>query len=321
MKTPRKILITGACGYIGAVLIRLLSTNMDGIILRMLDNLSSGSYNALVDLPMEGHYQFIEADILDPTQLKYSLRDVDAVIHLAALVKTPLSFDNPGSLDQVNYWGTAHLVNACIEQNIDHFIYVSSTSVYGPGASFREEDDPKPLGSYANSKLSAENYIKKRSNDLDFTILRLGTVYGPSSVLRVESFVNRMAFLAGTKKKVTVYGDGEQERPVVYIDDCTSLIQQVLENPSDYKNEVYNVAEGNYSVNEVVSTIKKLRGDLKIHYTDQDIRTHYSFSVDTKKINQIGWKADYDLHLGIKKLLNRFKGFEGLRSGQIEDFH
>jgi UDP-glucose 4-epimerase len=320
MTTPKKILVTGACGYIGAALVRKLSTQVEGIVIRMLDNLSSGSFNALVDLPIEGHFQFVEADILDPTQLEYSLRDIDTVIHLAALVKTPLSFDNPSSLDQVNYWGTAHLVNACVEQGVENIIYLSSTSVYGPGENFTEDEEPKPLGTYANSKLSAENFIRKRSKDINYTILRLGTVYGPSSTLRVESFVNRLSFLAGTKKKMTVFGDGEQKRPVIYIDDCCALIREVLENPDDFSNQVYNAVEGNYSVNQVVSVIKELKGDVNIHYTDQDIRTHYSFSVDNEKLSQKGWRPDHDLQQGIRKLLDRFKGFEGIRLSQIDDF-
>jgi len=318
MKKPEKILVTGACGYIGAVLVRKLSKGVDGIIIRMLDNLSSGSFNALTDLPLEGHFQFIEADILDPTQLEYSLRDIDTVIHLAAMVKTPLSFDNPSSLDQVNYWGTAHLVNACIEQGVKNFIYTSSTSVYGPGNNFSEEDEPKPLGTYANSKLSAENYLRKRSDDINHTILRLGTVYGPSNVLRVESFINRLSFLAGTKQKVTVYGDGTQKRPVIFIDDCCSLILHILENPSDFANAVYNVAEGNYSVNDVVSVIKDSKSNIKVHHTDQDIRTHYSFSVTNKKLLNKGWKPNFELNNGIRELLNKFKGFEGIRLTKID---
>lgn len=318
MQKPKKILITGACGYVGSVLLQMLGQELDGYVLRLFDNLSDGNVTALQNLPLDGHYQFIEGDLLDPSQLDYALKGVDTVIHLAAIVNTPLSFDNPNTTRQVNHWGTTHLVNACIENEVEHLIFTSTASVYGPGNNKKEGDVTDPLGAYANSKLEAEHYIRSKKEQLDYTIFRVGTVYGPSPNMRVQSFVNRLCFLAGTKKKLTVYGDGRQVRPVIHIEDLCRLLLHTLKNRDSFKNEVVNTCENNYEVLDVIDAIKKHKADVDVVYTDQDIRTRYNFSVDGGKLSGLGWQPEIDLVDGVKSVISRFVGFE--KVGTLDGF-
>lgn len=310
MQTPKKLLVTGACGYIGSVLLEKLGKELDGYVIRVFDNLSRGTVNSLFQLPLDGHYQFIEGDLMDPSQLQYALRDVDTVIHLAAIVNTPLSFDNPNTTKQVNHWGTTHLVNACIENEVDHLIFASTASIYGPGTDKTEEDVTDPLGAYASSKLEAENYIRAKGEKLNYTIFRMGTVYGPSPNMRVKSFINRLCFLAGTKKKVTVYGDGKQLRPVIHVNDVARLFLGALGEPDPFKNQIINACEGNYRVLDVIETIRQNKSDAEVIFTDQDIRTRYNFSVDIQKLEELGWQPTVGLEEGVKTVLDRFVGFE-----------
>jgi len=310
MQTPKKLLVTGACGYIGSVLLEKLGKELDGYIIRVFDNLSGGTVNSLFKLPLDGHYQFIEGDLLDPNQLQYALRDVDTVIHLAAIVNTPLSFDNPNTTRQVNHWGTTHLVNACIDNDVDHLIFASTASVYGPGTAKTEGDVTDPLGAYASSKLEAEHYIETKGEKLNYTIFRMGTVYGPSANMRVKSFINRLCFLAGTKKKLTVYGDGKQIRPVIHVRDVAQLFLQVLDNPDPFKNQIINACEGNNRVLDVIEAIQKYKSDTDVIFTDQDIRTRYNFSIDIHKLKNLGWQASVGLEEGVKTVMDKFVGFE-----------
>src|SRR5690554_3662234 len=142
MPTLSTLLVTGGCGYLGSQLIRTLATALAPaqpsgqpapLTIRILDNLHSGQIRALMDLPDQAAYEFLEGDLLDPSALRYALRDVDAVIHLAAIVRTPLSFDNPAWLEQINHWGTAQLVEAALANGVRRVILTSTAAVYGPG--------------------------------------------------------------------------------------------------------------------------------------------------------------------------------------------
>ena len=281
MQKPKKVLITGGCGYVGSVLVKTLGRQLDGYVIRILDNLSGANVNALQ-------------------------------IHLAAKANTPLSFDNPDMTRQVNQWGTTHLVDSCIEQEVDHLIFASSASVYGPGIEKTESDTPDPLGAYASSKLSAEQYIRSKKGQLDYTTFRIGTVYGSSPNMRAQAFVNRLCFLAGTKKKLTVFGDGEQVRPVIHLKDLCQLFVDTLETPENYRNETFNVCESNCTVLDVVKAIQQQKPDAKVAYTDQDIRTRYNYSIATNKIRQTAWQPEMGLEDGVGSVLSQFVGFESV---------
>jgi len=310
MTTPKKVLVTGGCGYIGSVLLDTLGRHLEGHVIRIFDNLSGAGINGLEQLPLDGHYQFIEGDLLDPNQLDYALNDVDIVIHLAAKANTPLSFENPEMTRQVNQWGTTHLVDACLDHDVEHLIFASSAAVYGPQLQQAETDTPDPLGGYGSSKLAAEQYIRSKEGKLNYTIFRLGTVYGPSPTMRTQAFVNRLCFLAGTKKKLTVFGDGQQVRPVIQIDDVCRLFMDTLNDPDKYRNDIFNVCQSNCTILDVVEAITNHKTDTDVAYTDQDIRTRYNFSMNCDKITETGWQPRVDLGKGVKSVIDQFQGFE-----------
>ncbi|MBI5958248.1 MAG: NAD(P)-dependent oxidoreductase, partial [Chloroflexi bacterium] len=163
--SPRTILITGGAGYIGSRLIRDLAADpaFADCTIRIYDNLHRETYITLVDLPYGAHFQFIEGDILDNAGMRRALEGVTAVVHMAAIVRTPLSFGPTGWLEQVNHWGTANLVDSAAAAGVRHLVYTGSAAVYGPintgGSAFRENDACRPVGLYAESKLRAERRV------------------------------------------------------------------------------------------------------------------------------------------------------------------
>lgn len=314
---PSKILVTGGCGYLGSQLLRDLPLHLPGLTIRILDNVRHGQLRALMDLPPNMAYEFVEGDLLDPSVLRFALREVDAVVHLAAIVRTPLSFDNPAWLEQVNHWGTAQLVETCLANGMSRLIFASSTAVYGPGQSFDEESPCSPQGPYAQSKFAAEQVINAASQrGLHATILRLGTLFGLAPNLRFDAVVNRFAFLAGVRQPLTVFGNGEQRRPLIHVGDAAAAIAFALKQP--LPNSIYNVIDVSASVLEIVAAIQKANPETEVRFTDQDIRTHFSMQVENRKLLATGWRPLWSLEAGVAEMLAHFTNLRRYLPHQTE---
>ncbi len=310
---PKVILVTGGCGYLGSALIRALARDQrfEGITIRILDNMQAANYSALMALPETGRFQFIEGDILDPVVVELALQDVDTVVHLAAIVRTPISFENPAWMEQVNHWGTARFVEECLAAGVSRFIYTSTTAVYGPGGPFKETDPCRPVGPYAHSKHLAEQSIVTSINrGLQSTILRLGTLYGYAEAMRFDALPNRFVYLARIGQSLTVYGDGTQKRPIIHVDDACEAVLFALSNQEGTQGRVFNVAGDNSTVLDMVAAVKKSEPEISVRYTNQDVLSHISFDVDGSAIVAAGFQPKHSLQEGIAELLGRFEGLE-----------
>jgi nucleoside-diphosphate-sugar epimerase len=312
---PSTILVTGGCGYLGARFLRDLSGDprFGRTTVRILDNLSRGSYVALADLEPLGRVEFIEGDILDQSALRLALHGVDCVLHLAGIVTTPVSFDRDRSMEQVNHWGTSNLVSTCLEQGVPRLIYSSSVAVYGPGTEADEESSCRPVGSYARTVRAAElGVLGARARGLDVHILRLGTVYGYALNMRFDNVVNRFAILAALGKPLTVYGDGSQRRPIIHVADVSGLLRHVIMEPAAVP-ELLNAAECSPSIIEVCEAVRAAAPGISLHYTEQDILTHLSFQVSTVLLAKVGWNCSWPLERGVSEIIHRFTGVRSMR--------
>jgi UDP-glucose 4-epimerase len=313
-----KILVTGGCGYLGAQFVRDYfcgDNERSDHQIRILDNLSGGSHSSLMNLPSDGHYEFIEGDILDPRVVRLAVQDVDVVVHLAAIVHTPMGYANPTWLEQVNHWGTSRLAEECLEAGVSHFVYASSIAVYGPrkigDEAAKESDACSPLGPYAHSKYHAErSVLSVHARGLPVTILRFGILYGLSVSTRFDAVVNRFAFLAGIGRPLTVYGHGEQRRSFVHVRDASSAIdlsiQQGLHSEED---NVLNVVFQNASVLDIVNDVRELDPNVRVRHTDQDIRTRFDLIADSQPLMSKGWVPEKDIRLGLDELVHRVGPF------------
>lgn len=305
------ILVTGGAGYIGSQLIRdlALDPRFAGSIIRIYDNLHRGHFCGLMNLPGDGRYEFIEGDILDRLNLERSMQGVSAVVHLAAIVRTPLSFDHPEWTEQINHWGTAAVVQAALNTGVPRFIYASSASVYGPGGPFRETDSCRPIGPYATSKRKAEEEVLQGAErGLQMTIVRLGTIFGNAPAMRFDAVASRLAYLVGIGRPMIIYGSGRQIRPLIYVHDAAEVLMLCLSDPGT-EGEILNAVTTNPTVNEIAQTLQELVPTATIRYTDQDPLTEISFEIDSTKLMKLGFEPRLSLEQGLKEMLAHWQGF------------
>jgi len=300
------ILVTGGAGYIGSQFIRDMAADprFSDYSIRIYDNLRRHHLCGLMDLPIDGRYEFIEGDVLDRLNLGRAMRDVCAIVHLAAIVKAPLSFDRPEWTKQVNHWGTASVVDCALNAGVSRLIYVSSASVYGPGGPFRESDACRPVGPYAISKLKGEEEAIRSC----FTIVRLGTVFGNAPAMRFDGIANRLTYLAGVGRPLAIHGSGEQIRPLIHVRDASAVLRLCLAD-SKTEEQIINAVTINPSINHIAQTIRHIAPDAEIRYTDQDILTEISFEVESAKLAEIGFRPRFGLEQGLREMLERWRGF------------
>lgn len=265
------ILITGGAGYIGTELVFELSQKPDIDKIIVYDNLSRGNYNLFLGKgPRQSNITFIHGDILDSRSLRKVLKGIDIVYHLAAKVTTPFANIDSHFFEQINHWGTAELVYAIEESNIQKFIFTSSASVYGSNTIPATEDTPPhPTSFYGVSKQRAEEHVKRLFESVPTLILRCGNVYGYSKSMRFDAVINRFMFDANFGNRITINGSGSQSRSFIHIQKVTKMLAGLLnvEVPSG----LYNLSDRNLEIVEIIEVLRKIYPDLEYLFVNQHI--------------------------------------------------
>lgn len=273
------ILITGSKGFIGSNLVKKLSEyKIVGVDLKDGNSiLDSNFINALFEF-----YHF------------------DAVIHLAAIPGVGYSIPNSEQVLANNIIGFDVLAKAAIKHNVKHFIYASSSSVYG--------DDGTQKSPYAVSKATNELQAAMYSNlsSMKFTGLRFFTVYGEG--IREDLAISKFKKAIENDEPLTVYGDGTQARDFTYVDDICEAIKIILESDKEWKNEVFDVGFGkSTTVNELVKILKNHINPTwnKITYEQEkpyDVKE--TLANPNKLYEWFGFRPQYDIKTGLDKWLS-----------------
>jgi UDP-glucose 4-epimerase len=257
------VLVTCGAVFIGSHLATALL--VQGANVRVLDNLSSGSTQNLAGLPVT----FIEGDIADMAVVQAAVAGCDLVFHQAALVSAPRSLNEPLLNQQTNVTGTFNLFEAARQNGVRRIVYASSAAVYGnlPGLPKREEDDLQLITPYAAAKRMSEIMAATyhAAYGLEFVGLRYMNVFGPrqdpsSPYSGVLSIFCRAAI---TQSACTVYGDGEQTRDFVYVDDVVQANLLAAQVPATRlpAEAVFNVGRGQQtSLNQIIEMLAELTG-------------------------------------------------------------
>ena len=294
------VLVTGGAGFIGSNVVRELLARGDAV--RVLDDLSTGARDNLAGLPVELRI----GDVRDAEAVRTLARGADAVVHLAAMISVPASFDNPAGCYEANALGSLHVLEAARRENVRRVVLSSSCAVYGDHDGAVSEDSvTRPMSPYASSKLAMEEAARLYgvAFGLETVCLRPFNVYGPRQdegspyAAVIPLFIRAMV----DGRPAVIYGDGKQTRDFVYVADVVQAIRLALSSPSA-AGGVFNIAHGrSVSIVELGRTLTRLiPGASEPRFAEArpgDIRTS---AADIRRAGKaLGYRPAWDLHKGL----------------------
>lgn len=251
MNNKRNILLTGGAGFIGShIADRLMADDRVGLV-RVLDNLATGSKANIVHHLDNPKFEFVEGDIRDYETCLQACAGIDLICHQAALGSVPRSINDPLTSNAVNVTGTLHILTAAKETGIKRVVYAASSSTYGdhPGLPKVEDQIGKPLSPYAVTKLVNELYASVYASvyGLECIGLRYFNIFGPRQNPNgpYAAVIPLFAQTLISGQSPIINGDGSTSRDFTYVDNAVeaNLLSLFTDNP-EAVNQVYNIACG-----------------------------------------------------------------------------
>lgn len=274
---PPSVLVTGAAGYIGSVLVRALIAH--GYHVTGLDRLAFGG-ESIIDLLHHPSFSLRRCDLNDHAEVDRILaeRPYDAVLHLAAIVGDPACAREPDEARRTNWEAGVHLVERCRARGIRRFVFASTCSNYGrmsdPSRHVDETSALAPVSLYAELKVKFERYLLSgddRSPDFVPTALRFATVYGASPRMRFDLTVNEFTKDLAIGKGLRIYGQ-QFWRPYCHVRDFAQAYLRVLQAPEEQvAYDVFNVGDTseNYTKGMLIEHLLALFPQAKVEYVTQ----------------------------------------------------
>ena len=317
------VLVTGCAGFIGSAVTAALLARGESVV--GVDNLNDyydpGLKRARLDGNRHDRFSFVQGDIADMAAMRgvFAQHDIDRVIHLAAQAGVRYSFENPQAYIASNLAGTVNLLElARAHANLRHFVYASSSSVYG--ANTRQPfsvDDPveQPVSLYAATKRSGEliAQVYALQFGLRLTGLRYFTVYGPWGRPDMAPLTFARAIFEG--REIEIYGHGDMQRDFTYIDDIVAGTLAALDNTTLFgpvPHRVYNL--GNHRPEPLLHFIEVLeqavgRSAIRVMRDMQagDVRSTAADIAATQR--DLGWSPTTSIDLGLPRLVDWVRQF------------
>jgi UDP-glucose 4-epimerase len=265
----KKILIVGSSGFLGAHLVRALSSKNE---VTQFD--INPPERDLINI------KYIHGSILDKTLIEKAVKNIDIVYHFAAMTDIDIVNKKPAQAIEINIAGTTNILECCVKENIDRFIFSSSVYVYSNYG-----------GVYKATKQACELLIEdyKKMHGLSYSILQLGSVYGPGA--KLTNLISRLIYESIVKGEMKHCGTGEEIRQYIFVKDVISEAIKVIDKA--YKNKKI-ILIGNESItitelmNEIISFFNS---KIKKKYDVNNYKIHYKsspFDKSTKNAIQLG---------------------------------
>ncbi|MBV4550007.1 NAD-dependent epimerase/dehydratase family protein [Pseudomonas sp. SWRI102] len=304
------VLITGGAGFIGSHLTDALLAK--GHSVRILDDLSTGKRG---NLPLDNPaLELIEGDVADAALVARAMLGCSAVAHLAAVASVQASVDDPVRTHQSNFIGTLNVCEAMRQAGVKRVLFASSAAVYGNNGEGQsiDEDTPKaPLTPYASDKLASEFYLDfyRRQHDLEPVVFRFFNIYGPRQdpSSPYSGVISIFSERAQKGLPISVFGDGEQTRDFVYVEDLVDVLVQAIEKTevdAGAVNVGWNQAT---NLKQMLQALAEVVGDLPtISYgpaRSGDIR--HSRADNRRLLERFQLPAQTPMSVGLARLLGR----------------
>jgi UDP-glucuronate 4-epimerase len=298
-----KVTVTGACGFIGSHLTRKLIEQ--GFYVFGVDCLDDNLYSRSVkesrlkSLKQLNNFDYLNINIAQD-ELDSSIKDSKFVFNLAAIPGQVLSWKLFDQYVESNVLGTKKIIDSCIKNNVSKIIHASTSSVYGKFAVGNELQDTKPISPYGITKLAAENllFALTSDNDLDFTILRYFSVYGPGQ--RPDMAIQRFLSAIKLGQEISITGDGTQKRDITYVEDVVKAT--ISASSITEKKQIFNISGGKqFTLNQIIEECFKVSGlNSRINYVERPIGDQEETFGDIAKAQKIlGFNPTFDITTGL----------------------
>jgi nucleoside-diphosphate-sugar epimerase len=302
-----RVLVTGAAGYIGSVLVRNLLA--EGFFVRGFDTLAFGG-ESLVGVYSHPCFEFVRGDVRSAREVEAAVRGSDAVVHLAAIVGDPACATQPELATAVNWEASRSLFDLCrAPGTVKRFVFASTCSNYGKmaGDGFVNEESPlKPVSLYAELKVRFETYLLESEirEDLVPTALRFATAYGLSPRVRFDLTVNEFAREVALGRELEIFGE-QFWRPYCHVDDLARACLLVLTGPAErVRRRVFGVGDTaeNYQKAMLAEELSKIDASARFRFVSraEDPR---DYRVDFARIrNELGFRISRTVPQGLREV-------------------
>ena len=309
----KKILVTGAAGFIGSNIVsKLLSYDCE---ILGIDNFYNGRLENVKNLLDHSNFNLMKVDIRDYHYLRKIANGIDIIFHQAALTNVPQSIDAPFSTNEVNVTGTLNLLMIAQEFDVERFVFASSSSVYGEDVPLPTPEDMPlcPISPYGVSKLAAERYVYSfyKNYGLKTVSLRYFNVYGPNQIASpysgvISIFISRVS----NGQPPIIYGDGTQTRDFTFVGDVVQA-NFLAATKNTAIGQTFNIGTGNrITISDLANKILELLNipDLQIQFEPPrtgDIPHSQADISHAKKL--LNYTPNFDLHKGLAETIKWFE--------------
>ncbi len=324
----KKILVTGADGFIGSHLTEMLLAQ--GHAVRALSQYNSfNNWGWLDSVPKNKNLDVVTGDVRDPFMCNTLCKGIDTVYHLAALIAIPYSYVAPQSYIETNINGTVNMCKAAMENGVTRFIHTSTSEVYGTACyvPIDEAHPMQPQSPYSASKISSDMMAMSFYNSfkLPLTIARPFNTYGPRQSARAV-IPTIIAQLANGKKTIEL-GDVRPTRDFNYVLDTCRGFVALAESEKTIGKTVNIGSNFEISIEKTFNLIQSLmKSDAKIVHDEQRIRPENSevhrLWCDNKLINELtGYKPEVNIETGLKLTIDWFLNPENLKKYKADIYN
>jgi len=308
-----RVLVTGGCGFIGSHFIRHMLANGKAERIVNLDLLTyAGNPANLSDISGDPRYEFVHGDICDFKLVRRLMASADAAVNFAAESHVDRSISDCAEFIRTNVAGTHTLLDAARKTGLRLFLQISTDEVYGslgPAGFFTETTPLAPNSPYSASKAAADLLIRsyRQTHGLPAIITRGANNYGPGQ--HPEKLIPRLigSLLAG--KKATLYGDGQNVRDWIFVEDHCAAVAAVLEKGRP--GEIYNIGASCERTNiEIARLIISILGkdDSCIEFVGDRPGHDRRYAIDASKIRgEIGWRPQHDFDTAFRQTVEWYR--------------
>ena len=305
----KKILITGAAGFIGSHLAEKLFSTYRRSKFILYDKITyAANKNYIKDLIKKKNVKFIKSDLLNFNQLGKNLNNVDLAINVAAESHVDNSFGNSLIFSRTNTLGTHYFLEACRKQKVKKIIHVSTDEVYGENLKkpFKEDQILNPTNPYSASKAGADMMVNayKKSYKLDITTVRANNIYGIRQY--PEKLISKSIYNFLHNKKMTIHGKGNNYRFYLSVEDFCDGMLRIINNGKF--QEIYNIAsDKKYKVINVIKMISKhLNKDFRknVKYVTDRPFNDKIYQINCDKLKKLNWKVKRNLEDDISHIID-----------------